>query len=131
VSAPQAELKFLLDREGRRTSRSGRPFTLLRIAPPAYAGREALDGLRELVETTLRNTDVVREFASEVFAMLIDTAGHHAPAAVERLEKGFHKARLGYEPRIAWASIGAGHEPCWEKAWGLAGALLVARAAAA
>ena len=121
----------LLDREARRASRTGRPFTVLRIGAPARTDIEELERLRVLVKRELRKTDIVCEPGGEVAAMLIDTAEHHAPAAVERLDAAFRKARLGFEPRIAWASIGPTHEPCWEKAWRMAGALLVATAAAA
>jgi hypothetical protein len=124
-------LERLLDREARRTSRTGRPFTVLRIGPPALTSPERLERLRIVIEVELRKTDLVHEASGEVVAMLIDTAEHHAPAVVERLDAAFRKARLGFEPRIAWASVGPMHEPCWERAWRMAGALLVANTAAA
>jgi hypothetical protein len=121
----------LLEREARRTSRTGRPFTVLRIGPPALTDLEEIARLGTVVESALRSTDFVFQAGGEVVAMLIDTAEHHAPAAVERLGTAFCKARLRFVPRIAWASIGPMHEPSWEKAWRMAGALLVASTAAA
>jgi hypothetical protein len=121
----------LLDVEARRTSRTGRPFTLLRIGPPARIDLAELERLLVIVEGVLRKSDLVSELGGEVAAILIDTAEHHAPAVVERLDPAFRKARLGFEPRIAWASVGPMHEPCWERAWRMAGALLVANTAAA
>jgi hypothetical protein len=121
----------LLDREARRTSRTGRPFTVLRIGPPARTDSEELERLLVLVEGELRKSDLVCELGGETAAILIDTAEHHVPAVVERLGWALRKARLGFEPRIAWASVGPMHEPCWEKAWRMAGALLVSNTAAA
>ena len=121
----------LLEREARRTSRTGRPFTVLRIAPPGRTDVEEMERLLAAVESELRKSDIVCELSGEVVAMLIDTAEHHAPAAVERLGAAFRKARLGFELRFAWASVGPMHEPCWERAWRMAGALLVANTAAA
>jgi hypothetical protein len=121
----------LLDVETRRTSRTGRPFTVLRIGPPARIDIEDLERLLVVVEGVLRKSDLVSELGGEVAAILIDTAEHHAPAAVERLDAAFRKARLKFELRVAWASVGPMHEPCWERAWRMAGALLWASTAAA
>lgn len=121
----------LLDREARRTSRTGRPFTVLRIAPPGRPDAEEMERLLAVVEGELRKSDIVCELSGEVVAMLIDTAEHHAPAVLERLGAAFRKAQLIFELRFAWASVGPMHEPCWERAWRMAGALLVANTAAA
>ena len=120
-----------LDYEARQSSRTGRPFVVLRIGPPARTDIEELERLLVLVEGELRKSDLVCELGGETAAILIDTAEHHAPAVVERLDAAFRKARLGFELRMAWASVGPMHEPCWDRAWRMAGALLVANTAAA
>jgi hypothetical protein len=127
----ESGLSRILEHEARRTSRTGSPFTVLRIGPPALTDLEEILRLGGLVEGVLRKTDVVFQAGGEIVAMLIDTAEHHAPAAMERLDAAFREARLRFVPRIASASIGPRHEPSWEKAWRMAGALLVASTAAA
>jgi hypothetical protein len=127
----ESGLARILEHEARRTSRTGSPFTVLRIGPPALTDLEEMQRFGALVEGVLRKTDIVFQAGGEIVAMLIDTAEQHAPAAMERLDAAFRKARLRFVPRIASASIGPRHEPSWEKAWRMAGALLVASTAAA
>jgi len=113
-------------REALRAGRTGRGFSLMRIAP---AGWLALDGEIEvltcLVEAHVRKTDAVVRVRQEVGVLLTETTGAAASAAVARLRPAIHMPK--FEVRIGWASVMPGQE--WREAWRWAGQLLVADAA--
>lgn len=118
------------EKEQLRTARSGRGFTLLRIAPAGWAARDAeVAALKALVEAHVRKTDfVLLVRGREVGVVLVDTVGVGAFCAVTRLRPVLREpADLGV--RIGWASVGPGQRRTWEEAWRWAGQLLVADAA--
>jgi hypothetical protein len=127
-----AELKLLFDPEERRSRRNGRPFTLLRIAPPVRAADSAeLERLRAPVASVLRSTDLVRAVGGEVVAVLLEASPLQASAPVARVRAALEAAKLGFEPRVGWATVGPGQRSSWQEAWRWAGALLLAEPAAA
>ena len=114
-------------RESLRAGRTGRGFSLVRIAPSGWLALEReMEVLMNLAEAHLRKTDyVVRVRQSEIGALLPETAGADAALAVARLRPAIQLARL--EVRIGWASVLPGQD--WEEAWRWAARLLVADAA--
>jgi hypothetical protein len=126
------ELKLLFDPEERRSRRNGRPFTLLRIAPPVRAGDVAeLERLRASAASVLRSTDLVRAVGGEVVAVLLEASPLQASAPVARIRGALEAAKLGFSARIGWATVGPGQRGSWQEAWRWAGALLLAEPAAA
>jgi len=117
--------------EMQRATRTGRWFSLLRIAPLGWA---ALDGemqvLVSLVRAHLRRTDaVLRVRDREVGVVLIEAAGDEVAAPLARLRKALARQLPEMEVRMGWASVGPGQRPTWPEAWRWAGQLLVAEAA--
>ena len=114
-------------REALRTGRTGRGFSLVRIAPSGWLALDGeMDVLMNLAEAHLRKTDfVVRVRRHEVGAVLPETTGADAALAVARLRPAIQLPKL--EVRIGWASVLPGQD--WEEAWRWAGHLLVADAA--
>jgi hypothetical protein len=128
----RAELKLLFDPEERRSKRTGRPFTLVRVAPPVRASDPAeIERLRAAVASELRSTDLVRALAGEVVAVLLEASPVQAAAPVGRIRTALERVALGFEPRLGWASVGPGQRGSWQEAWRWAGALLLAQPAAA
>lgn len=117
--------------EAMRTARSGRCFTLVRLAPAGWAALDAeLRVLTGLVAAHLRRTDVVGLLRQrEVGVVLIDAGPEQAHAPVQRIRTAaqVHLPRL--EVRVGWAAVGPGQERTWQEAWRWAGQLLVADAA--
>jgi hypothetical protein len=127
-----AELTLLFEPEERRSKRTGRPFTLVRLAPPVRAADSAeLDRLRGAVAAELRSTDLVRALAGEVVAVLLEASPAQAAAPVGRIRTALERTVLGFAPRLGWASVGPGQRGSWQEAWRWAGALLLAEPAAA
>ena len=117
--------------EMQRATRTGRWFSLLRIAPLGWA---ALDGemqvLVSLVRAHLRRTDaVLRVRDREVGVVLIEAAGDEVAAPLARLRKALARQLPEMEVRMGWASVGPGQRHTWQEAWRWAGQLLVADAA--
>jgi hypothetical protein len=117
--------------EAHRAVRSGRWFSLLRIAPPGWVALDSdMEEVVALVRAHLRRTDaVVRVREREVGVVLIDTVGGDAHVPVERLRAAFAAQVPWLELRIGWASVGPGQRATWQDAWRWAGQLLVAAAA--
>ena len=117
--------------EAQRTARSGRGFSLLRVAPLGWKALDLeMDVLANLVAAHVRRTDFVRRVrASEVGVVLIETCGDGALSPAERVRAAaaLHLPKL--EVRIGWASVGPGQRRTWQEAWRWAGQLLVADAA--
>jgi Zn-dependent protease len=127
-----ADLKLLFDPEERRSRRNGRPFTLLRVAPPVRAGDPTeVERLRAAVASVLRSTDLVRALGGEVVAVLLEASPLQAAAPVTRVGAALEAAKLGFSPRVGWATVGPGQRSSWQEAWRWAGALLLAAPAAA
>jgi len=120
----------IAESEQLRTARSGRGFTLVRIAPSGWAARsDEIRALHALVKAHLRKTDVVVTVRErELGALLVETVGVGAFCAVARVRQILRGApELGV--RVGWASVGPGQRRTWEEAWRWAGQLLVADAA--
>ena len=116
----------LASREALRMARTGRGFSLVRIAPAGWLALEdEIDVLRNLAEAHLRKTDAVVRVRQEIGVVLTETTGADAIAAVARLRPAVCLPKL--EVRIGWAAVMPGQR--WEEAWRWAGQLLVADAA--
>jgi GGDEF domain-containing protein len=117
--------------EALRAARTGRCFTLLRLAPSGWAALDAdLQVLTRLVTAHLRRTDfVARVREREVGVVLIEAGPEQAQAPLQRIQAAarIHLPRL--EVRIGWAAVGPDQKPTWQEAWRWAGQLLVADAA--
>ncbi len=131
MSAPVLTLSQFCSLEGARAARSGRGFSLVRIAPLGWAALDdELDALANLMGAHLRKTDFVQRVRErEVGVVLIETvnAQVHAPIVRIRAAAAEHLPRL--ELRIGWAAAGPGQKRSWQEAWRWAGQLLVADAA--
>ena len=124
-------LQQIASLEAHRAVRSGRWFSLLRIAPPGWVALDSdVEELAAVVRAHLRRTDaVLRVRDREIGVVLIETVGDDVHVAVDRL-RGALAAQLPWlEVRIGWASVGPGQRPTWQEAWRWAGQLLVADAA--
>jgi len=117
--------------ETHRAVRSGRWFSLLRIAPPGWVALDSdMDEALALIRAHLRRTDVVLRVRNrEVGAVLVDTTGDEVLVPVDRLRDALAAQLPWLELRIGWASVGPGQRPTWQEAWRWAGQLLVAAAA--
>ena len=117
--------------EAMRSTRTGRGFTLVRVAPVGWAALDAeMDVLANVIGATLRRTDtVLRTREREVGVVLIETVGEQVHPPVERIREVVTQDLGKIEVRIGWASVGPGHRRSWEEAWRWAGQLLVADAA--
>jgi hypothetical protein len=115
--------------EAGRTARSGRGFSLLRIAPSSWvADSGELEVLANVVAGHLRCTDFavsVRE--REVGAVLLEVV--QADAVVARLREAIGRKLPWMDVRIGWAAVGPGQQRTWQEGWKWAGQLLVADAA--
>ena len=118
--------------EAMRAARSGRSFTLVRLAPAGWAALDSeVEALTGLVSAHLRRTDfVARVREREVGAVLIEAGPEQAQAPVERVEAAARLHLPTIEVRIGWAAVGPDQRPTWQEAWRWAGQLLVANAAA-
>jgi hypothetical protein len=115
--------------EAERAARTGRGFSLLRIAP-LVCGEDGgeLDVLAKVVSSELRRTDfAARVGEQEVGAVLIEVV--HADAVVARLRGAIARKLPWLEMRIGWAAVGPGQQQTWQEGWKWAGQLLVADAA--
>jgi hypothetical protein len=112
--------------EAQRTARSGRGFSLLRIAPASWSWRGGeMEVLANVVASQLRKTDLamsVRE--REVGAVLIELV--QAEVVVARVRGAIGRKLPWMEVRIGWAAVGPGQQRTWQEGWKWAGQLLVA-----
>jgi len=117
--------------EASRVARSGRGFSLLRIAPLGWAALdEELDALANLAAANLRATDFVQRVRErEVGVVLIESMDDQVLAPVARIRAAAEQHLPKMELRIGWASVGPGQKRSWQEAWRWAGQLLVADAA--
>jgi hypothetical protein len=124
-------LQEVASQEAHRAVRSGRWFSLLRVAPPGWVALDSdMEQVLALVRAYVRRTDaVVRVRDREVGVVLVETVGHEVNVPVERLRDAFAVHVPWLELRIGWASVGPGQRPTWQDAWRWAGQLLVAAAA--
>lgn len=118
--------------EAQRALRSGRWFSLLRLAPAGWAALEAdVHLLQALVSAHLRRTDAVRALPGrEIGVVLVETVGESVRMPVGRLRRAVWRDLPHLEVGIGWASVGPGQQRSWQEAWRWAGQLLVADAAA-
>lgn len=114
--------------EAGRTARSGRGFTLVRIAPAGWAALDQeMDALACLVGASLRRTDFVRRTRErEVGVVLIETVDLQVAAPVSRVRAAAAAHLPRMELLVGWASVGPGQRRTWQEAWRWAGTLLVA-----
>ncbi len=131
MSAAILTLHHVASLEAGRIERSGRGFTLLRLAPAGWAALdEELDALANLAAASLRRTDFVqRTREREVGVVLIESMDDEVLAPVSRLRVATAQHLPRMELRIGWASVGPGQKRSWQEAWRWAGQLLVADAA--
>jgi len=117
--------------EAMRSARTGRGFSLVRVAPVGWAALdEEMDVLANVLGATLRRTDtVLRTREREVGVVLIETVGEQVHPPLERVREAVRQDLGKIEVRIGWASVGPGQRRSWEEAWRWAGQLLVADAA--
>ena len=117
--------------EASRVARSGRGFSVLRIAPLGWAALdEELDALANLAAANLRATDFVQRVRErEVGVVLIESMDGQVLAPVARIRAAAEQHLPKMELRIGWASVGPGQKRSWQEAWRWAGQLLVADAA--
>ncbi|TMA28224.1 MAG: hypothetical protein E6J88_07820 [Deltaproteobacteria bacterium] len=117
--------------EANRCSRTGRSFSLLRVAPVGWAALDhELDALANLIGANLRRTDAVQRVRErEVGVVLIESVEEQVqpPLARIRVAAALHLPKM--ELRVGWASVGPGQRRSWQEAWRWAGQLLVADAA--
>jgi hypothetical protein len=111
--------------EEHRTARSGRCFSLLRIAPAGWAAdARELEALEGLVAANLRRTDVVlRVRDRELGIVLVELA--QAEEVVRRLRPVLAAAVAGVEMKFGWGAVGPGHARTWQEGWRWAGQLLL------
>jgi hypothetical protein len=124
-------LQEIASMEAHRAVRSGRWFSLLRIAPPGWVALDSdMEELIAVARAHLRRTDaVLRARDREVGVVLIETVGEAVHVAADRLREALAAQLPWLELRIGWASVGPGQRPTWQEAWRWAGQLLVAAAA--
>jgi hypothetical protein len=115
--------------EALRVGRSGRGFSLLRVAPIGWAALDAeVEVLAAVVSAHLRRSDFVdRVREREVGVVLIETVQAEAVAARLRAVLAERVPKL--EVRIGWSAVGPDQQRTWREAWRWAGQLLVADAA--
>lgn len=121
--------------ESQRTARSGRGFSLLRIAPLGWlALEEEMRCLEALVSARLRGTDfVTRVRDCEVGVVLIETVDGEVAAPLQRVREAAVAHFPKLDLRFGWASVGPRQGNTWQEAWRWAGEVLLgdgARAAA-
>ena len=130
--APLWGLQQIAALETRRGQRSGRGFTLVRIAPIGWAVLEQeLLVLERLAELQLRRTDFVQRSLPqrELGVVLVETLEPAARVPIERLRAALAAQLPDLQLGIGWCSVGPGHKHGWEEAWRWAGTMLVADAA--
>ena len=130
--ASMTSLQHLAAQETRRCRRSGRGFTLVRVAPIGWAVLDPeLAALERLAEAHLRGTDFVQRSLPhrEVGVVLVDTLEPAARVPIARLRTALGAEFPALQLGIGWCCVGPGHKRGWEEAWRWAGTLLVADAA--
>jgi hypothetical protein len=117
--------------ETSRAMRTGRWFSLLRIAPVGWSALQSeLEVLANLISAHLRHTDLVENRETrEIGVLLYDTVGAQVLAPVERVRTAAQSHLPKLEVRIGWATVGPGQRRTWQEGWRWAGQLLVADAA--
>lgn len=130
--ASMTSLQHVAVQETRRGRRSGRGFTLVRIAPVGWAMQEPeLTVLERFAEAQLRRTDFVQRSLPhrEVGLVLVETLEPAARVPIERLRAALGAQFPALQLGIGWCSVGPGYRRGWEEAWRWAGTMLVADAA--
>lgn len=130
--ASMTSLQHVAAIETRRGRRSGRGFTLVRVAPVGRTlSDDELTVLERFAEAHLRRTDYVQRSLPhrEVGVVLVETLEPAARVPVERLRAACAEQFPGLPVGIGWCCVGPGHPRGWEEAWRWAGTLLVADAA--
>jgi len=113
--------------EAKRSRRSGRWFTLVRIAPVGWAALDGeIEALERLVSAVVRRTDFVhRKREREVGVVLVETT--ESRVALERIRAAAAERMPELQLRIGCAPAGPGQQ--WQETWRWAGTMLVADAA--
>lgn len=130
--AKMAGLQQVAALETGRCLRSGRGFTLVRIAPLGWAVLEPeLLVVERIAESQLRHTDFVARSLPhrEVGVVLVETLDLAARVPIERVRAALGELLPGLPVAIGWCCVGPGHKRGWEEAWRWAGTMLVADAA--
>jgi hypothetical protein len=123
-------LQEMASLEACRSARTGRGFSLLRVAPAGWAALESeVEVLANLIGAHLRRTDFVQVRGLEVGVVLVEAVEQevHSPLSRIRAAAAVHLPRM--DLRIGWASVGPGQRRTWQEGWRWAGQLLVADAA--
>jgi hypothetical protein len=115
--------------EAKRSRRSGRWFTLVRIAPVGWAALdEEVGALARVVGAVVRRTDFVHPRRDrEVAVVLVETDLLESKVPLERIREAALERMPELQLRIGCASVGPGQP--WQEAWRWAGTMLVADAA--
>jgi len=126
-----SSLQEIASLEAERAVRSGRWFSLLRLAPSGWLALDVRVGMLEaLVRAYLRRTDgVCRVRDYEIGVVLVETTGRKVLAPLARLKKAIARELPELDVWIGWAPVGPEQQLRWEEAWRWAGQLLVADAA--
>jgi len=114
--------------ETKRARRSGRWFTLVRIAPVGWAAlEEEIEALSRVVGGVLRRTDFVhRKRDREVAVVLVETGSLETSVPLKRIRMAALERMPELQLRIGCASVGPGQQ--WQETWRWAGRMLVADA---
>lgn len=126
--ARAADLQQLAALEAKRAQRTGRGFTLVRIAPVGWRALESdLEVLERIAECQLRRTDCVQRTPNrEVGIVLVDTTAVAAGVPIARVRAAAAEHLPGLQLGIGWCCVGPGESRGWQEAWRWAGTMLVA-----
>jgi hypothetical protein len=127
--ASMTSLHHLVVQETRRGQRSGRGFTVVRVAPVGWVMQEPeLTALERFAEAQLRRTDFVQRSLPhrEVGVVLVETLEPAARVPIERVRAALLAQFPALQFGIGWCSVGPGQRRGWEEAWRWAGTMLVA-----
>lgn len=125
-------LREIASLEESRAARSGRGFSLVRIAPLGWRALESdLRELERLIGAQVRKTDSVKLLPTrELAVVLVEAVDLAAQAPLARLREALQRhPAVGVQWRMGWCSVGPGQRATWQEAWRWAGTLLVADAA--
>ncbi len=119
--------------EALRMARTGKGFSLLRIAPVGWAALdEEMEALEVVVQAQVRQTDFVQRVRErEVGVVLVEAIGEDAAVALARVRLAVKTQLPKLDVRTGWASVGPGQRKSWQEAWRWAGHMLVGDAARA
>lgn len=128
IGAQKTGLSEVAAIEAKRSLRTGRGFTLVRIAPFGWAALEAdLEVLERIAECELRKTDCVQRTPNrELGLVLVDTTTAAAGVPIARVRAAAALHLPGLRLGIGWCCVGPGESRGWQEAWRWAGTMLVA-----